>query len=24
MAIGLEPNYKSKFRKYLSNLPLIK
>lgn len=24
MALGLEPNYKSKFRKYLSNLPLIK
>jgi peptidyl-tRNA hydrolase len=24
MAIGLEPNYKSKFRRYLSNLPLIK
>jgi peptidyl-tRNA hydrolase len=24
MALGLEPNYKSKFRRYLSNLPLIK
>ena len=24
MALGLEPNYKSKFKKYLSNLPLIK
>jgi len=24
MALGLEPGYKSRFRKYLSNLPLIK
>lgn len=24
MALGLEPNYKSRFKKYLSNLPLIK
>lgn len=24
MAIGLEPGYKSTFRKFLSNLPLIK
>lgn len=24
MAIGLEPNYKSRFKKFLSNLPLIK
>jgi hypothetical protein len=24
MALGLEPNYKSRFKKFLSNLPLIK